>query len=48
MRSLGRQFGRLWAAYAVSTFVRDKVSQQLARSSYFYRIIEARELLEAN
>jgi hypothetical protein len=25
--------------------VRDKVSQQLARSSYFYRIIEARELL---
>jgi len=26
--------------------VRDKVSQQLARSSYFYRIIEARELLE--
>ena len=28
--------------------VRDKVSQQLARSSYFYRIIEARELLETN
>ena len=27
--------------------VRDKVSQQLAKSSYFYRIIEARELLEA-
>jgi uncharacterized protein len=26
--------------------VRDKVSQQLAESSYFYRIIEARELLE--
>jgi uncharacterized protein len=26
--------------------VRDKVSPQLARSSYFYRIIEARELME--
>ena len=26
--------------------VRDKVSQQLAGSSYFYRIIEARELME--
>jgi hypothetical protein len=25
---------------------RDKVSQQLAKSGYFYRIIEARELLE--
>ena len=27
--------------------VREKVSQQLAESSYFYRIIEARELLES-
>lgn len=26
--------------------VRDKVSQELVRSSYFYRVIEARELLE--
>ena len=26
--------------------VRDKVSQELARSSYFYRVIEARELLQ--